>query len=114
MVQLLTDITQGRGTAEYLSLLKELSAMIQDASLCGLGTTAPNPVLSTIKYFRDEYEAHIENKRCPAGVCRALTTFTIDEAKCTGCMVCAHNCPSGAIYGEKKEAHFIEPEKCIK
>jgi len=88
--------------------------MIKDASLCGLGTTAPNPVLSTLQYFRDEYEAHIEEKRCPAGVCKALTTFTIAQEKCTGCMVCARNCPVDAVTGEKKEPHFIDQDKCIR
>jgi NADH:ubiquinone oxidoreductase subunit F (NADH-binding)/Pyruvate/2-oxoacid:ferredoxin oxidoreductase delta subunit len=114
MVRLLTEITEGQGTPEHILLLEELSDMIIDTSLCALGTTAPNPVLSTLRYFRSEYDSHIIDKRCPAGVCKALTTFTIDEEKCTGCMVCAHNCPSEAISGEKKEAHYIDQEKCIK
>jgi NADP-reducing hydrogenase subunit HndC len=88
--------------------------MIQDASLCALGTSAPNPVISTLQYFRDEYEAHITDKKCPAGVCKALTTFTVDEKKCTGCTVCARNCPTGAIDGEKKEPHYINQDKCVK
>jgi NADP-reducing hydrogenase subunit HndC len=88
--------------------------MIQDSSLCALGTSAPNPVISTLQYFRDEYESHIKDKKCPAGVCKALTTFTIDEKKCTGCTVCARNCPAGAIDGEKKEPHYINQDKCVK
>ncbi len=113
MVRLLTEITEGNGTLEHITLLEELSLMIQDASLCALGTSAPNPVISTLQYFRKEYEAHIIDKRCPAGVCKALTTFTIDETKCTGCTICARNCPTGAITGEKKSPHFIDQEKCI-
>ncbi len=114
MVRLLTEITEGNGTPDHINLLEELSHMIQDSSLCALGTSAPNPVLSTLQYFRDEYEAHIKDKKCPAGVCKALTTFTIDEATCTGCTVCARNCPSGAIDGEKKEPHYINQDKCVK
>ncbi len=114
MVRLLNEITEGNGTPEHIDLLEELSSMIKDASLCALGTTAPNPVLSTLQYFRNEYDAHIEDKRCPAGVCKALTTFTIDEVKCTGCTVCARNCPADAITGEKKEAHYIDQPKCVK
>ncbi len=114
MVKMLTEITQGKGTPEHLDLLEEMAAMIKDSSLCALGTSAPNPVLSTLKYFREEYEAHIIHKKCPAGVCKALTTFIIDEEKCTGCTLCARNCPAGAIYGEKKEPHFIDQDKCVK
>ncbi|MBW2249224.1 MAG: NADH-quinone oxidoreductase subunit NuoF [Deltaproteobacteria bacterium] len=114
MVRLLTEITEGNGTPDHIDLLEELSNMIQDSSLCALGTSAPNPVISTLQYFRDEYEAHIKDKKCPAGVCKALTTFTIDEAACTGCTVCARNCPSGAIDGEKKEPHYINQDKCVK
>ncbi len=114
MVRLLAEITEGKGTPEHISLLEELSPMIKDTSLCGLGKSAPNPVLSTLKYFRDEYEAHIRDKRCPAGACKALTSFTIDEKKCTGCMVCARNCPSEAITGAKKEPHYINQDKCVK
>jgi NADH:ubiquinone oxidoreductase subunit F (NADH-binding)/(2Fe-2S) ferredoxin/Pyruvate/2-oxoacid:ferredoxin oxidoreductase delta subunit len=113
MVRLLSEITEGKGTLNHISLLEELSHMIKDTSLCGLGTSAPNPVLSTLKYFRNEYESHIIDKRCPAGVCKALTTFTIDDNKCTGCTLCARNCPAGAIIGEKKEPHFIDQDKCI-
>jgi len=114
MVRLLTEITEGNGTPDHIDLLEELSNMIQDSSLCALGTSAPNPVISTLQYFRDEYEAHIKDKKCPAGVCKALTTFTIDEKQCTGCTVCARNCPAGAIDGEKKEPHYINQDKCVK
>ena len=114
MVRLLTEITQGKGTDGHIDLLQELAAAIADTSLCALGTSAPNPVLSTLRYFRDEYEAHIHDKRCPAGVCKELTTFFIDETACTGCTVCARNCPAGAISGEKKEPHVIDQDKCIK
>ena len=114
MLDIITDITEGRGKEEDVELLDELGGVIKEASLCALGGTAPNPVLSTIRYFRDEYEAHIREKRCPAGVCKALITFTIDEEKCTGCGVCARECPQDAISGEKKKPHNIDQEKCIK
>ena len=114
MLDILTGITEGRGVAEDVDLLEELGWVIKEASLCGLGGTAPNPVLSTIRYFRDEYEAHVVDKRCPAGVCKALITFKVDAVKCTGCRVCAKECPEGAITGEKKMLHVIDQEKCIK
>jgi len=114
MLDILTDIMEGRGKEEDIELMEELGDVIKEASLCALGGTAPNPVLSTIRYFRDEYEAHIREKRCPAGVCKALITFTVDEEKCTGCGVCARECPQGAISGEKKKLHTIDGEKCIK
>ncbi len=113
MLDLLNAVTEGKGKKEDIELLEELGSVIKEASLCGLGGTAPNPVLSTIRYFRDEYMAHVLDKRCPAGVCRALIKLTIDEAKCTGCRVCARECPQGAITGEKK-LHVIDQEKCIK
>jgi len=114
MLDILTEITEGRGKEEDIELLEELGDVIKEASLCALGGTAPNPVLSTIRYFRDEYKAHIREKRCPASVCKALITFTIVEEKCTGCVVCARECPQGAISGEKKKVHTIDQEKCIK
>ena len=114
MLDILTDITEGRGKKKDIELLEELGDVIKEASLCGLGGTAPNPVLSTIRYFRDEYKAHVIDKRCPAGVCKALITFTVDAVKCTGCRVCARECPQGAISGEKKEVHLIDQGKCIK
>jgi NADH:ubiquinone oxidoreductase subunit F (NADH-binding)/(2Fe-2S) ferredoxin/Pyruvate/2-oxoacid:ferredoxin oxidoreductase delta subunit len=114
MLDILTDITEGRGTEKDLSLLEELGSVIKKTALCALGGTASNPVLSTIKYFRDEYEAHIIDKRCPAGVCKPLINFTIDEEKCTGCGLCVRECPMQAISGEKKEPHDIDQEKCIR
>ena len=114
MYEILTDICEGRGKEGDIELLEELAEVVRDASLCGLGKTAPNPVLTTIRYFRDEYEAHIKEKRCPAGVCRALIQYFVIAEKCTGCGVCRRNCPQGAISGEKKEPHVIDQEKCIK
>jgi len=113
MVRLLVEITEGKGSMDHIGMLEELADTIKETSLCGLGKSAPNPVLSTLQYFRDEYETHIIEKRCPAGVCKALTTFTIDKEKCTGCTLCARNCPAGAIFGEKKEPHFIDQDKCV-
>ena len=114
MQDILTDITEGRGREGDIELLEELGDLLKESSLCALGTTASNPVLSTIKYFRAEYEAHIRERRCPAGVCKELITFSIDAGKCTGCRVCARECPQQAISGEKKEPHIIDHEKCIK
>jgi len=114
MGEILTDITEGKAINQDLELLEELGGVIKDTALCALGGTAANPVLSTIKYFREEYRDHIEHKKCPAGVCKALITFTIDENKCTGCGMCIKQCPQDAISGEKKKSHTIDPEKCIK
>jgi NADH-quinone oxidoreductase subunit F len=114
MLDILDGISEGNGKAGDIELLEELGAAIKDTSLCALGGSAPNPVLSTIRYFREEYEAHIKERRCPAGVCKALITFTIDEEKCNGCGLCAKNCPSEAITGERKEAHKIDQAECIK
>jgi len=114
MVDILTDIAEGRGKEGDIELLEEVGGVMKDTSLCALGGTAANPVLSTIRYFRDEYETHIKEKRCPAGVCKALITFTINEEKCTGCGVCIRECPQEAISGAKKEPHKIDQEKCIK
>ncbi|MCF8227898.1 MAG: NADH-quinone oxidoreductase subunit NuoF [Bacteroidales bacterium] len=114
MLEILTRITEGEGREGDIEKLEELSYQIKDNSLCGLGQTAPNPVLTTIKYFRDEYEAHIRDKKCPALVCKKLLTYEIDPEKCTGCTVCAKNCPTNCIEGERKEVHFIHQEECIK
>ncbi len=114
MLEIVTDITEGRGRLEQLDLLEELSDTVAEASLCALGKTAPNPMRSTLRYFRDEYEAHINEGRCPAGVCRALIRYVIDAEKCNGCGACGKACPHGAITGEKKEPHSIDPERCTK
>ena len=113
MLDILTDIAEGQGKEGDIELLEELGSVIKETSLCALGNTAPNPVLSTIRYFRDEYEAHIKEKCCPAGVCKALITFTIDEEKCNGCGVCIKVCPQMAISGGRKKLHTIDQEKCI-
>ncbi|MDY6933879.1 MAG: NADH-quinone oxidoreductase subunit NuoF [Spirochaetota bacterium] len=110
----LTDITEGRGKPSDIELLQHLSKNIISSSLCGLGQTAPNPILTTIKYFREEYETHINDKKCPAGVCRELIIFTIDEENCTGCGLCKRRCPQDAVIGEKKKPHSIDQSKCIK
>jgi len=114
MYEILDGITQGKGEESDIELLEELSWVMQEASLCALGQTAPNPALSTLRYFRDEYEAHIKDKRCPAGVCKALITYRINADKCTACGMCKKVCPSDAITGEKKVPHRIDPEKCIR
>jgi len=114
MLEILTRITEGQGKPEDLDALESLAYQIKENSLCGLGQTAPNPVLTTLKYFRDEYEAHIHDKKCPAKSCKKLLTYQVDPGKCTGCTVCARNCPVDAIRGERKQVHFIEQDKCIK
>ena len=114
MLEILEKISEGRGEIEDLDKLDELAHYIQANALCGLGQTAPNPILSTIEHFRDEYEAHIVEKRCPAGVCKALLNYEIDPEKCKGCTKCARNCPVGAISGAVKQPHVIDTSKCIK
>lgn len=114
MLRILNNICEGKGKDGDIELLEELAEFIKDASLCALGTTAPNPALSTIKYFRDEYEAHIKEKRCPARVCKELIAYYIDPEKCQACRICAKECPTGAIYGKKDIVHVIVQGKCIK
>ncbi len=114
MLEILEKITKGQGELEDLDRLEELAKYIQANALCGLGQTAPNPILSTLEHFRDEYEAHIVDKRCPAGVCKALLNYVIDPEKCKGCTKCARNCPVQAISGAVKQPHVIDSSKCIK
>ena len=114
MLDILTNICQGNGKEGDIEILEELGSMIQKFSLCGLGTSAPNPVLTTLLYFRDEYEAHIRDKKCPAGVCKPLFHYEIDPETCTGCRSCAQKCPQAAITGEKKQPHSLDQSKCIK
>ena len=114
MHEILTNICEGRGKKGDIELLEELGEATKEASLCGLGKTAPNPVLSALRHFREEYVAHVRDKKCPARVCKALIRFDVDKDKCTGCMLCAKNCPSQAVTGAKKTPHVIDQDKCIK
>ncbi|MDE5418918.1 NADH-quinone oxidoreductase subunit NuoF [Ancylomarina sp. DW003] len=114
LYEMLDKITEGKGTKEDLDLLRNLSGVIKDTSLCGLGQTSPNPVLSTLDNFHDEYIAHVENHKCTAGQCKALMQYVVDPELCVGCTLCARNCPVDCIAGERKEAHIIDVEKCIK
>ncbi len=114
LLEILDKITKGNGEMEDLDKLEELCYYIKENALCGLGQTAPNPVLSTLRYFRDEYVAHIKDKKCPAGVCKNLLSYTIDPAKCKGCTLCARTCPASAIEGTVKHPHVIDQKKCVK
>ena len=112
--ELLEAITEGQGQVGDIDKLEKMSELIKKTSLCGLGATAPNPVLTTIKYFRDEYDAHIRDKKCPAKVCKALITFSVIDDQCNGCQLCRIKCPVEAIDGARKEIHKILQDKCIK
>jgi ferredoxin len=114
MTEIVTKITKGMGTEEDLDLLEELAVVVKDTSMCGLGQTAANPVLSTLQYFRDEYEDHIKNRKCPAYVCSELIQYFVISEKCVGCEACKKVCPQQAISGEKKKPHVIDQNKCIK
>ncbi len=114
MLEILVKITEGKGTIEDIETLRTLGKNVKATSLCGLGQTAPNPILSTLRYFEDEYLAHINDRSCPAGVCKELITYRIDAEKCNGCRLCAKNCPADAIEGEKKEPHVIDTDLCTK
>lgn len=114
MLALLDDILNGDATMETLDLLEELAKTVQTGSLCALGKSAPNPVLSTLRYFRSEYEAHIKDKCCPAGKCEAFKKYSIDPVKCKSCSLCARKCPVDAISGAKGQPYVIDMEKCIK
>jgi NADH-quinone oxidoreductase subunit F len=114
MLEILTRISEGHGAEGDVELLEDMALIIKDSSLCALGQTAPNPVLTTIKFFRDEYDAHIRDKRCPAHSCSSLLMYQIDPEVCTGCGLCKKNCPQEAISGERKQPHQIDQDLCIK
>jgi ferredoxin len=114
ILDILNRICEGKGEEGDIETLEMLCSQITATSLCGLGQGAPNPVVSTLKHFRDEYEAHIYEKRCPAKVCKALIRYEVIPDVCTGCMVCARNCPTNAITGERRKPHFIDPDVCVR
>ncbi|HOH29210.1 MAG TPA: NADH-ubiquinone oxidoreductase-F iron-sulfur binding region domain-containing protein, partial [Candidatus Hydrogenedentes bacterium] len=114
MLEILERITEGKGTLEDIDNLERLANLVKKSSLCGLGRAAPNPVLSTLRFFRDEYEAHVVEKRCPAHKCKALVHYEIIPDKCVGCTMCARNCPASCISGARKEVHAIRQSECIK
>jgi NADH-quinone oxidoreductase subunit F len=114
MLKILNRICEGRGREGDIELLEEIGETVRDFSLCALGKTAANPVLSTIRYFRDEYEVHIKEKRCPALACKELIAYYIEPEKCQACLICLRDCPAEAITGDKKIAHVIDQEKCTK
>jgi len=114
MLEIITDIAEGRGSREQIALLEELADTVSATSLCALGKTAPNPVLSTLRYFPEEYAAHVDHKKCPAGVCKALISYSIQSDKCNGCGSCLRACPHDAIYGRKKKVHIIDEKKCLR
>jgi len=114
LMEMINKVTEGKAEMEDLDKIEELCNHIKENSLCGLGQTAPNPVLSTMRYFRDEYVAHVRDKKCPAGVCKSLLQFEIVADKCVGCTLCAKNCPTSCISGELKKPHIIDADKCIK
>ncbi|HKZ51659.1 MAG TPA: NADH-ubiquinone oxidoreductase-F iron-sulfur binding region domain-containing protein, partial [Candidatus Acidoferrales bacterium] len=114
MLEVVTRISEGKGTEEDLQLLQDMGWLVRETSFCGLGQTAPNPLLSTLRYFRDEYLAHVREKRCPAKVCKELITYSIEPTLCDGCHACVRVCTTDAILGEKKDVHTIDTAKCIK